>query len=54
MNKFCIAPLTISEKDFESVREEILLMIKKLGAKVSESKSDELACFNIDFFKIKK
>lgn len=47
------APLTISKKDFEIVREDILLMIKKLSAKVSESKSEELACFNIDFFKIK-
>ena len=47
------APLTISEKDFQIVREDILAMIKKLGAKVADSKSEELVCFNIDFFKIK-
>ena len=47
------APLTISEKDFDIVREDILAMIKKLGRKVGDSKSETLACFNIDFFKIK-
>ena len=47
------APLTISEKDFDIVREDILAMIKKLVSKLGESKSETPACFNIDFFKIK-
>lgn len=47
------SPLTISEKDFLEVRAEILDFIKKLSSKVSASKSEKLACLNIDFFSIK-
>ncbi|MGE3608510.1 MAG: TIGR02147 family protein [Bacteriovoracaceae bacterium] len=47
------APLTISEKDFLEVREVLLNQIKTISKIVSSSKSEKLACLNIDYFKIK-
>lgn len=47
------SPLTISHKDFDEIRGEILSFIKSISNKVSNSKSEKLACLNIDFFHIK-
>lgn len=46
------APLTISKKDFQLVRNEILELIQSISKRVENSKSEEIACLNIDWFKI--
>lgn len=45
------APLTISEKDFAIIREEILKFIQDLSKRVEKSDSEIVACLNIDWFK---
>jgi hypothetical protein len=45
------APLTISKKDFDIVREEILKFIQDLSKRVEKSDSEIVACLNIDWFK---
>jgi sRNA-binding carbon storage regulator CsrA len=45
------APLTISKKDFDIVREEILEFIQNLSKRVDQSDSEIVACLNIDWFK---
>ncbi len=44
------SPLSISREDFEIVREEISVLIKKISARVKESPAEEVACINIDLF----
>jgi len=46
------APMTLSQKDFLKIREEILQLIKSMYSTVKASPGEELACLNIDFFKI--
>lgn len=46
------APLTISKKDFNLVRSEILELIQSISKRVEASKSEEIACLNIDWFKL--
>lgn len=51
-NLFFTAPLTISNEDFDTVKNKILELIKEISEKVNLSKSEELVCLNIDLFKI--
>jgi len=48
------APVSLSKKDFESLREEMVAFIKSFLAKVHASPAEEVACLNLDFFWIKK
>lgn len=46
------APMTLSLKDFERVRENLLKTIQETIAILEPSEDEVLACLNIDFFKI--
>jgi plasmid maintenance system antidote protein VapI len=46
------APLSLSKKDFYFIREEMVQLIKKVSDTVTETKPEEIYCFNLDFFKI--
>lgn len=48
------APVSLSRKDFESLREEMVQFIKRFLDRVHDSPAEELACFNLDFFWIEK
>lgn len=43
-------PVSLSQKDFEILREEMVQFIKRFLDRVHASPSEELACFNMDFF----
>lgn len=45
--------VTLSAKDFNIIRDEILLLLKSLSKKVEDSPPEELACLNIDWFLIR-
>lgn len=46
------APLSLSNKDFEVLREEMVLMIKKISDTVKDTEPEDVFCFNMDFFKV--
>ncbi len=48
------APMSISKKDFEKIREDLMKQISKMSAVIKESTAEEVACLNVDFFWIKK
>jgi len=48
------APVSLSKKDFDILREDMVVFIKKFLEKVHASPAEEIACLNIDFFWIKK
>lgn len=48
------APMSISKKDFLKVQNELMTMISKLSETIKESDAEEIACLNIDFFRIRK
>ena len=48
------APVSLSRKDFEGLREEMALFIKSFLDRVHASPAEDIACFNLDFFWIKK
>ena len=48
------APISLSKKDFEHLREETILFIKNFLKSVHASPAEEIACLNLDFFWIKK
>lgn len=43
-------PLSLSYDDFDEIRNELLEVYKKISTRVLASKSEEVACLNIDFF----
>lgn len=45
-------PLSLSKKDFQLIREEMVQLIKKISDTVAETKPEEIYCFNLDFFKV--
>ena len=47
------APLTCSQETFEKIQSQVLQMIQEVKQEVSESESEELACFNLDLFRLK-
>ncbi len=47
------APFTMSNKDFESLREEVIKLIQKLISTSEKTKNERLACLNIDLFFVK-
>lgn len=48
------APVSLSQKDFETLREEMIQFIQSFLRRVHDSPPEEVACFNLDFFWIKK
>lgn len=46
------SPLTLSEKDFQHIREELVELIKKVSSVVRASPEERMACLNIDWFYI--
>jgi uncharacterized protein (TIGR02147 family) len=46
------APLSLSNKDFDILREEMVQLIKKISETVKETKPEEIFCFTLDFFRI--
>jgi len=46
-------PMTLSEQDFQKLRERMVGLIQEVSDTVKDSKSEKLVCFNIDFFEIK-
>lgn len=48
------APISLSRKDFESLREEMVVFIKNFLKQVHASSSEEVACLNLDFFWVRK
>lgn len=46
------APLSLSKKDFDLLREEIVELIKKVSDTVKETRPEDIYCLNLDFFKI--
>ena len=48
------APVSLSVEDFDKLREEMANFIKKFVERVQASPAEEIACFNLDFFWIKK
>lgn len=47
------APFTISQEDFEAFREQIVKLIESLVRTTDQTKSERLACFNVDLFYVK-
>jgi uncharacterized protein (TIGR02147 family) len=48
------SPVALSEVDFHKFREELADLIKRFSAMVNDSKSERLACFNVDWFFVEK
>lgn len=46
--------VSLSKKDFEHLREQMVGFIKKFLNRVHASPAEEIACFNLDFFWIRK
>lgn len=47
-------PCSISRQDFAKIREELADVIKKFAKTVETSEAEEIACLNIDFFRVMK
>lgn len=47
------APFSISQEDFQSLREELAHFIKKFVSKVNATEASEMAVLNIDLLKLK-
>lgn len=48
------APISVSKADFKKIRARLADVIKELTDVVIKSEAEEIACFNLDFFLIKK
>jgi uncharacterized protein (TIGR02147 family) len=48
------APVSISKRDFDVLREQMVEFIKKFLKQVHDSPAEEVACFNLDWFWIRK
>lgn len=48
------SPLTISRKDFEKVKSEMLELIKKVSSRVQETEPEIVVCWNMDWIEILK
>jgi hypothetical protein len=46
------APLSLSRKDFEKVREDIMGLIQNLYKVVKVTDPEDIYCINIDFFSV--
>lgn len=48
------APMTVSTKDTKAIRKVILEMIDRINEIADTSQSEELVCFNVDWFRINR
>lgn len=48
---FFAGPVSLSEKDGEAIRGELMELIKRFSARVANSPEEKLMCLNIDWFK---
>ena len=48
------SPVSLSKEDFIALREEMTQFIKNFLEKIKDSPAEDIACFNLDFFWIKK
>jgi len=48
------SPMTISHKDAKEIRKIILNMIDNINTVADNSRSEELTCFNVDWFRLNK
>jgi len=48
------APVSLSRKDFEYLREETIAFVKRFLETVHASPAEDVACLNIDFFWVRK
>lgn len=46
------APLSLSNKDYEALRESLVKVIQTFSDTVSKTDPEDVFCFNLDFFKI--
>lgn len=46
-------PMSLSQKDFQDIREDLVQMISQISKKVADSPSEKVACLNIDLFDVK-
>lgn len=46
------APLSLSKKDFDKIREELMSLIQSVYKTVKETEPENIYCMNIDFFSI--
>ncbi len=46
------SPMTLSEKDFQVIRQKLLKLIEEVIVVAKESPSERLVCLNIDWFKL--
>jgi uncharacterized protein (TIGR02147 family) len=46
------APLSLSNKDFDFLREEMIQLIKKVSETVKETEPEDIFCFTLDFFRV--
>lgn len=51
-NLFFTAPLSVSQEDFEMLREEMLKLIQRVSSVVKDSRAEDIFCLNMDFFRI--
>lgn len=49
---FFTSPVSLSKADFERFKIELADIIKRFSALVKDSPSEQLACLNVDFFKL--
>lgn len=47
-------PVSLSKKDFEKIREEMIEFIQRFLKDVHASPAEEVACMNLDFFWVKR
>lgn len=48
------APMSLSKEDFSRLRESMVTYIKTVIGEVKDSKSEDVACFNLDFIWLEK
>lgn len=48
------APISVSKSDFEKIRSRLADVIKEVTDVAIKSEAEQIACFNLDFFLIKK
>ncbi len=49
-NLFYSAPVTLSQKDFVHIQEEMVALIAKVIKRIEKSPEEQMACLNIDWF----
>ena len=47
---FYSGPYSLSEKDYDWLRKELVKLISTVSARVGDSPPEKLACLNLDFF----